>query len=551
MRVPVLLTNRRAVFPPLDAEVYDRLRAFWSFSPKGLWYMPQYKPTKILRGQRDETAKRIEELKRQRPVKSSRIRAMEAAVREADEQLKGMWDGKINLLKRGALSAGLFRATWKEAEQSTGVKFLWKRERKTLPLKPGLPPADAKYEHQNECVTAMLNNIERGGGIVLAATSSGKTAIAARLFSWLDCDCLFVVDQLDLLYQQQEELEAWLHEKVGVVGEGRFEPRRVTVATIQTLNHHRQHADFRKWYGRIQVMVVDELHEQLARRDFNVLEAIEPVAIFGLTATLQLGVKETRLRAYAFAGPVLYRFPIKEGVERGVLAKGYALQLLFKPEDCANMDWRDELRLQVLENELKLDSCWEMVDVLVNMMNRHVMVLVERVRHLEDVSDICNAIPHGVAYGKVDVTMRGMVKEMFEAEDLKLMLTNKVFKKGTSIKRIDAMIDMAEGKSKNDPVQKYGRGLRLHPDKSELIYIDFGTDGDGRFAKAAASRRKALRDAGIQVTVVKNVCSTGQALLALRKFIRKVAAYDRQSDPAVQHSLRFDQPDQRQTGTDS
>lgn len=529
MPVRVTLRNRTAVIHA-SGEEYDRLSDFWSFSPKGLWYMPAYKQTKIIKGQREVTAKQIERLKKRRPLPRARISFLEKELANLDIKLAGLWDGKIRLMKNHVVSSGLFRATWKEAEETCRVKFLLKKDRYTLRFKEGLPDAAEQYRHQNECTRKMKAAIPRGGGIVLAATRSGKTAITARLFSKVECDCLFVVDQLDLLYQQKKELEDWLHEKVGVVGDSVFQPERVTVATIQTLNLYVHDDRFQKWFRGVDVMVVDELHEQMAKRNFKVLETISPVAVFGLTATLQLRQKEVRMKAFAFAGPVIFEFPIKEGVKRKVLTKGYALQLLFRQNGAAR-DYREDLILQVVENDFKLQACEAVVQALIAL-DRHVVVLVDRVQHLQDVSDVLSCIPHETAYGKVKVDQRAEAKRLFEDEDIRLLVANKVFKKGITIKRIDAMIDMAEGKSKNDAVQKFGRGLGLCQGKNELIYVDFGTDG-GRFGTAAASRRNALRKAGIDVTVNGDVATIRDVLNALSKFVRKVTRGDGNHQTAV------------------
>jgi superfamily II DNA or RNA helicase len=519
--IGVRLTNRIAYLPPLDEATHKKLRDCWSFSPKGLWMMPKYQPTKILRSQRAETLKQIERMKAAGDV--LRVEHLTELVAEVDKKLEKMWDGKISMIDRGRVSAGLFRATWRDVEAACGVKFTVKQDRQTLEFVQGLPLAGEQYRHQNDCVGTMLTTVPRGGGIILAATSSGKTAIAARLFAKTKCGCLFVVDQLDLLYQQRAEIAEWTHETVGIVGDSEFQPGRITVATIQTLHKHSSRKAFQQWFSGIDIMVVDELHEALAKRNFSVLQSIKPVAIFGLTATLQLGQKETRTKAYAFAGPVIFRFPIVEGVERKVLSKGYALQLLFAPQPVQKgTDYRGELAIQVTQNDVKLGACEKLSRMLVGM-DRHVVVLVDRLTHLHDVDDVLADVPHGLAYGAVKVAERQQARELFEDDDIKLIIANKVFKKGISIKRIDAMIDMAEGKSKNDAVQKYGRGLRLHKDKTELIYIDFGTSGHGRFAKAAVSRRRALQAAGIGVTTAR-VSSEAQAISAVRKFIGKVSA---------------------------
>lgn len=521
MFIRVKLTNRTASFPELDADTEKKLRAYWSFSPKGLWYMPRYKPTKILLSQRSVTLKQLAKLQLVPGKNKLRIDTLTSAIAELDAKLEKLWDGKISFLSRGSVSAGLFRATWREVAAAYGIQFSAKKARQTVKVVAGMADAGPQYRHQNECARAMLAAIPRGGGIVLAATSSGKTSITARMFSKVACPCLFVVDQLDLLYQQKQELEDWLHELIGVVGDGIFDPQRVTVATIQTLHLHAQQTAFLRWYKSVDIMVVDELHEQMARRNFDVLQKIKPVAIFGLTATLQLNQKETRLKAYAFAGPVIFKFPIAEGVKRGVLIQGYALQLLFEPvSEAEDVDYQTDLAQQVTQNEVKLSAYVKLTEELLAM-GRHVLALVSRVQHLHDLDDMSKHIPHKLAYGEISIAERREIKTQFEDEDIKLIIANGVFKKGVSIKRIDAMIDMAEGKSKNDVIQKMGRGLRLYEGKHELLYIDFGTQGHGRFAANATARRRALKKDGIDVTIAR-VKSEAEAVSALYKFVRKV-----------------------------
>jgi superfamily II DNA or RNA helicase len=195
---------------------------------------------------------------------------------------------------------------------------------------------------------------------------------------------------------------------------------------------------------------------------------------------------------------------------------------LFEPVDIDGMDYRTELSAQVTTNLLKLGAC-DLVTRELLVQDRHVVLLVEQVLHLQNVHDLFKDIPHAEAYGAVKVEKRRQDRLLFEQDEIKLIIANKVMKKGVSVNRIDAMIDMAEGKSKNDPVQKFGRGLRLHRSKSELIYVDFGTQGHGRFAKASISRRRALQAAGISVTMAR-VKTEAEAVSALRKFIARVGA---------------------------
>ena len=513
MIVHVKLTNRAAYLEGLDAETYAALRSYWSFSPKGLWFMPRYKQTRAMLAQKEVTEKQIAELEGS-PAGVRRLPALRAALADLESKLVTAWDGKISLLRNSQISAGLFRASWREAGDKCGVSFVADIERESLEFADGLPDSDGRYAFHNECVRRMIASVPKGGGLILAATASGKTKIASQFFSKITGNGLFVVDQLDLLFQQREEIEMWLGEHVGIVGDSQFDVARITVATIQTLHKHRKRPEFRKWFATLDAMVVDELHEQLANRNFTLLESIQPTAVFGMTATLQMKHKEVRYKAWAFAGPVLFEFPIKEGMDTGVLERGEVLQILFPEEEVGD---EGELTSQVLVNDRKLLACRKITDYLL-LNERYVLLLVDRLRHLDDVNNIMQHIPHRVACGAVDSKERKKAYAMFEKGEVRLLIANKVMKKGVNIKRLDAVIDMAEMNSKNDALQKLGRAARRHRDKDGFLYIDFGTQGKERFAKRAASRRNAFRKAEIDVTVEK-VATTNEALAAVKRFM--------------------------------
>jgi superfamily II DNA or RNA helicase len=493
MQVDVTLTNRFA-WITCEGNLKEELRKYWSYYAKGYFYNPRFK----LR---------------------QRARAMaEADGLEVDENSLPGWDGRIQMFSRGRLPAGLFRATRAECEEKLGIEFSVCYQ---LPqVDPGqkiTELSDAKWQYQDQCVESMVTAIKRGGGIVLAATRTGKTRTAARFFKRiLNYHCLFIVDQVDLLYQNAEEIQKWLGEKVGIVGDKSYTVNRVTVATIQTLHKHANDLKFLEWFKKVKIVVVDELHDQLNRRNFDVLLKIAPLAQYGLTATLQLGKKDVRTRAFAFAGPVIFQFPMAKGIETGVLVEGRCIQLLFPSVSEPSMPYKAEYLEQVVENTLKIKTCKALVSSLV-LAGRYVMVLVERVRHLDELSDELVDIDHYVLCGDVKQRSRVKSREQFESGDIKVLIANKVMKKGITLKRLDAVIEMAELKSPNDVVQKFGRGLGLHEDKSDLIYVDVGTQS-GRLRTAAKSRKKALVAEGVEVEVCK-VKTAMEAVNAVSRFL--------------------------------
>lgn len=238
------------------------------------------------------------------------------------------WDGRINFMNaNNELPAGLFWATKGEVAHETGIRFKVKTRTKGVVLRKGLS-SDRAY--QNDCVDRMLASIRHGGGLVLNATGTGKTRIAGIFASRVDAELCFIVDQLDLLEQARSEIQDLLGEQVGYVGNSVYSPKRVTIATVQTIHRHIRDKKFRKWFKNIELLIIDEIHVQMAKRNFKTVQKIKPLAVFGLTATLELRKKPVRVQAWSICGPVLYEYPLEQGMKDDVLSKGVIVRVLYK-----------------------------------------------------------------------------------------------------------------------------------------------------------------------------------------------------------------------------
>jgi superfamily II DNA or RNA helicase len=245
-----------------------------------------------------------------------------------DEDGNRIWDGRKSFVQRDSFSVGLLLGAQQELRDvGFKIRILSWDNRPHVRTKRGMTMPDEKYTYQNECVQNMIASLNKGGGLVLAATGVGKTAMAAQFFSWIDGHCLFIVDQLHLMYQTQQELQKWTTEKIGIVGESKFELQRVTVGTIQTISRKKNDREFKKWFKRIDVVIVDELHKQMGKRSFSALNAIQAQAVFGLTATLEMKKKQIRWNAYSIAGKILFEFPIAKGIEEKVISDAIIYQV--------------------------------------------------------------------------------------------------------------------------------------------------------------------------------------------------------------------------------
>lgn len=237
----------------------------------------------------------------------------------------------------------------------------------------------------------------------------------------------------------------------------------------------------------------------MARRNFAVMDTIAPMAVFGLTATLELQKRDIAVRAYAIAGPVIFKYGLEEGKQAGYLSQGVVIAVELDKSIYSNApkDYQEDYRTNILHNHYRNKIIKEIVETA-HKDGRHIVLLTERVEHVKKLSEMVYPIPHRRIYGAVDVEDRQAHKEEFETGDRRLIITNKVFKKGVNIKKIDVIIDCAGQKSKNDAVQKFGRGVRTSEGKLGLVYIDI-SDTYGRFLRNARSRQSAFKAVGVKI----------------------------------------------------
>jgi len=435
------------------------------------------------------------------------------------------------LLLRHSVPAGLFRYRLPDLRKIVSLKV---RRTITWPeFRENGRGSDRDY--QTECLDALVKK-SNCGGIVLSATGTGKTRIAGMYFDLLEGNGCFVVDELTLLDQTREELCKFLREKVGMIGDMKFRPKRVTVATIQTLYRHKDDPEYANWVRSLDVVFIDELHLALNRSNLETVKKIPAKAVFGLTATLEMQKPYVAVRATALCGPVIYTYPLQEGVEEGHLVKGVVigLDLVRKGKGKFEYGYQEEYASRIVRSRARNDAIEELVREAVDR-GYYVIVLVERVEHTHRLAYRLEDLNVRTVFGEKTTKQRRATQKKFEKGRIEVIIANKVFKKGINIKRVDVIIDAASMKSKNDARQKYGRGVRTLKGKYGLIYIDVGDKTPegitrsspywNRFQSAATSRRRALKADGTKVVVVDWEDDATEVFDQAEKALRKIVKH--------------------------
>lgn len=151
----------------------------------------------------------------------------------------GRWDGIVRLYyknKGQTFHAGLMtlvRETLKKHNAEYEIVDRRVRPEKNLPdLKFVAPPDYEERQYQNFTVERAIRFTR---GILCMATGSGKSLVAVRIIAGIQTyPVVFYVLTKDLMEQARGVLSACLNEKIGTVGDGIIDIKKITVCTIQS-----------------------------------------------------------------------------------------------------------------------------------------------------------------------------------------------------------------------------------------------------------------------------------------------------------------------------
>ncbi len=89
-----------------------------------------------------------------------------------------------------------------------------------------------------------------------------------------------------------------------------------------------------------------------------------------------------------------------------------------------------------------------------------------------------------------------------DAGKLNLILASKIFTKGVNIKSLSVIVDATGLPSRNNALQRYGRGVRKAKGKKRLLYVDIADRGN-KFEQTAKLRESALHESGAKIIKMK------------------------------------------------
>lgn len=155
---------------------------------------------------------------------------------------------------------------------------------------------------------------KRSFGVIEAGTGSGKTVIALAIIACRRQPTLVLVHTRELLYQWQQRALEFLGVETGLVGDGHFEIRPLTIAIVNTAR--KRVAELVPQFGQL---IVDECHRVPTSLFTDVVSLFDSHFLLGLSATAFRSEGEMTRLIYWFLGDRIHEVPQEELVAVGAI----------------------------------------------------------------------------------------------------------------------------------------------------------------------------------------------------------------------------------------
>ncbi len=348
-------------------------------------------------------------------------------------------------------------------------------------------------------------------GILQAATSFGKTVVAAKLIASRGERTLILVQSRNLLVQWEEKLRSFLTVRnTPVKRDGRHFNRTgigiygastdslssyVDVAMIQTVSIRMP--EFIRDYGMV---IVDECHHLAADTFVKVMHAVRPKYIYGLSATVERKDRLEKIE-YAQCGSVIYRY------DAGRLAYKRGMTQIFVPRFTSvtsRVSFSARFRNDECQKDIAFDD--ERNDLIARDISklyrngRRIVVLTHLIDHISEIEKRLSQmyIPVVTVNGSMASGDKKSALERINNPENRAVIisTGKFLGEGTDIPYLDTLIVAAPVGWKGIVSQYVGRISREYEGKNEILIYDYVDIFIPAFVAMYNKRLKAYRGLG-------------------------------------------------------
>jgi superfamily II DNA or RNA helicase len=380
---------------------------------------------------------------------------------------------------------------------------VWWVDRRKWKRGPRFGVAEFSYRtHQPPAVAAIIKHQQ---GIYEAPTGSGKTTVGcAVIWKLHPRKCHILVDKIELLHQWRRMLIQHAgvpEEMIGQIGDGKWNERRITVATVQTL---RKRNPPQAWFDDVDLMILDECHHVTADSIQKLVQRYRSRIRIGMSATPDRQDDRFNI-ALDILGDVFYADAEQELREAGIITAPKVFRIATKFRHVYWSDHRSDKHGNCEKPNCKItrphghqNNYQQVLSALEVSRSRNELVVSTLLAQISDgphvhlvISDHVEHLKHLMAayekatrslngtrppvYLLTGQTPKGQRRKLLEALSTaqNAVLFSTVAKEGLDLPAIDRIYLPYPGKQPAATEQKIGRGTRAVVGKGETFIFDF------------------------------------------------------------------------------
>jgi superfamily II DNA or RNA helicase/HKD family nuclease len=326
---------------------------------------------------------------------------------------------------------------------------------------------------------------DRHRNLIVAATGTGKTVIAALDFSHLardihgrDLTLLFVAHRKEILLQSRRMYQEVLTDATfgEVLVEGQVPTKwRHVFASIQSLSQGRLSSIEP---DRFDVVVIDEFHHAEAASYRRLLDHVRPIELLGLTATPERA-DGVDVRDF-FDGRVAAELRLWEALEQNLLCPFHYFGI-HDGTDLESVQWRGGYDLAALSNIYTGDDARtrivlkELNDKVVDVAAMRALGFCVSVEHARYMAQrfVDAGISALAVSAETSAADRRSALTALRNREINILFAVDLFNEGLDIPQVDTVLFLRPTESATVFLQQLGRGLRLTKGKTVLTALDF------------------------------------------------------------------------------
>jgi DNA repair protein RadD len=376
--------------------------------------------------------------------------------------------------------------------------------------------------YQQEAVDTTIRYFQRQRepGVLVLPTGAGKSLVIAELARLAKGRVLVLAHVKELVEQNHAKYESYgLAAGIYSAGLSRKDrDAKVIFGSIQSVA--RAQAEF---FASFSLLVIDECHRVSSEQDSQYLRVIAllrernpALCVLGLTATpYRLGLGwiynyhrrgTSRTTDERFFKKCIYELPLGTMIRQGYLTPPIKIDSPVAGYDFSRLLGRGPgttWSMNEIEDLLK-DQQRVTPGIIANIVEmakdrKGVMIFTASVRHAREILTYLPADGSALVVADTESRERDQIVARFKAQQLKYLVNVSVLTTGFDAPHVDLIAILRPTESVSLYQQIVGRGLRLHPGKSDCLILDYTGIGHDIFSPEIDDHKPSPEAVPVQV----------------------------------------------------